>query len=188
MRSTANAGTTTEPPRRITADVPCRALGRAGEEKCRTALCLLAVAEHHSDMATTKSHHVEIVNEPTCRALLRTADIGRLAVQGGAAPEVFPVNFGFDGESIFIRTGSGTKLGAARRMPATFEIDGIDAGMHTGWSVVAKGMLDEVTPDDVDAWRHASEVAPAPWAGGERTHVLRLRIRSISGRRILRSV
>lgn len=136
-------------------------------------------------MTTTNNSRVEVIGEPTCRALLGVADFGRLAVQGGSAPEVFPVNFRYDGEAIFIRTGPGTKLGAARRLPATIEIDGIEPTEQTGWSVVAKGMLDEVTPDDEDAWRQAQHADPSPWAGGDRRHVLRLRVRQLSGRRLL---
>lgn len=136
-------------------------------------------------MTTTNDRCVEVMGEATCRALLAAADFGRLALQGGSAPEVFPVNFRYDGEVIFIRTGSGTKLGAARRTQATFEIDGIDRAEQTGWSVIAKGMLDEVTPDDEDGWRQAQQVDPSPWAGGARSHVLRLRVRDLSGRRLL---
>ena len=138
-------------------------------------------------MGTTEHRRVEVIGEATCRALLASTDVGRLAVQGGSSPEVFPVNFRFDGDAIYMRSGPGTKLGAARRLPATFEVDAIDGTTRTGWSVVAKGILDEVTPDDEDAWGRAIDAGPEPWADGERRHVLRLRVRQVSGRRLLAS-
>lgn len=58
---------------------------------------------------------------------------GRLAVVVGGRPLVFPVNFALDGESIVLRTDTGTKLYGARKGLVAFECDGIDGMYHTGW-------------------------------------------------------
>ena len=77
----------------------------------------------------------------------------RLSRAGRAA--IFPVNYVLDGDTIVFRTDPGTKLGAAGRARASFEIDSVDREHRTGWSVVASGRLEEVTRYD------ASDLQPA---------------------------
>lgn len=74
---------------------------------------------------------VETVNQLTpverdeCLALLRSAEVGRLAVGDGGQPLVFPVNFAMAGESPVFRTAPGTKLQAEGRR-VCFEVDEVD--------------------------------------------------------------
>ena len=126
---------------------------------------------------------VEVMDRSACLELLAADQIGRLAVLEGGQPLVLPVNYGLDGESVIFRTAAGTKLDAARRSPACFEIDGFDRPTQSGWSVVVRGRLEEVTTlhgPVFDRIRSLSE----PWVEGERTHVLRLLPSVISGRRV----
>jgi hypothetical protein len=95
---------------------------------------------------------------------------------------VFPVNFTLDGEAVVLRTDEGTKLHAARNGPVAFECDGFDGEYHTGWSVLALGDAEEVrSPGEVARLEH---LPLGPWCPGSHPTWLRLRARSITGRRI----
>jgi uncharacterized protein len=121
-----------------------------------------------------------------CYRLLATHEIGRLGVNAEHYPLIFPVNYALDREVIVIRTHPGTKLTAAGHASVTFEVDEIDRRTRTGWSVLVRGLAEEVT----DAHRaelvertRASGVRP--WAPGEHGRWMRIIPQGISGRRIV---
>ena len=63
-------------------------------------------------------------------------------------PVIRPVNYVFDERSQWVafRTADGSKFHAMLvNGNAAFEIDGIDPGARTGWSVIIVGMTEEVT-------------------------------------------
>ena len=84
-----------------------------------------------------------------CLDLLAAHRFGRLAVCTGSGPPLIrPVNYSFDKptQSVVFRTATGSKFHALiRSAQASFEIDGIDRGSRTGWSVIIHGVTDEVT-------------------------------------------
>lgn len=88
---------------------------------------------------------IEIIGRDECLELLSADQIGRLAVLEGGQPLILPINYGLDDESVVFLTSTGAKLDAARRAPACFEIDGFDRATRSGWSVVVRGRLEEVT-------------------------------------------
>jgi nitroimidazol reductase NimA-like FMN-containing flavoprotein (pyridoxamine 5'-phosphate oxidase superfamily) len=126
---------------------------------------------------------IEVLERDACRRLLEASEIGRLALCRGGSPEIFPVNFAVRGDRLVFHTRPGTKLDAATGSRAAFEIDGLDRLHRTGWSVIAKGRLEEVQPGD-HAWPAASTVAVDTWADGERPHVLVMTIDHLTGRRV----
>lgn len=127
---------------------------------------------------------IEVIERDECVRLLGNEVVGRLGIVDGGSPLILPVNYALDGDQVVFRTAEGTKLDAARRAPACFEIDGHDDAAHTGWSVVVRGRLEEVTSLDGPAFDRLAEL-PHPWAEGERSHVLRLVPSSIQGRRVV---
>jgi nitroimidazol reductase NimA-like FMN-containing flavoprotein (pyridoxamine 5'-phosphate oxidase superfamily) len=124
------------------------------------------------------------IDEDECRQLLAGEVVGRLAVVHGHTPAIFPVNFVMDGTDIVFRTDPGTKLDAAERADACFEIDGIDREHRLGWSVVATGRLEEVTQYDSRTWRRVQALPVEPWAGGAKSHWMRLVPELLTGRRV----
>lgn len=130
---------------------------------------------------------MELLDHKTCLDLLGKDVIGRLAVVAGGAPEVVPVNYVLDGEVIVFRSGPGTKLNAAERAPACLEIDQFDREDCTGWSVVAFGRLEEVTHYQSALLARLQSLPVDPWAGGDKSHWLRLVPYRITGRRIVRA-
>jgi nitroimidazol reductase NimA-like FMN-containing flavoprotein (pyridoxamine 5'-phosphate oxidase superfamily) len=95
-------------------------------------------------------HGTERLTPSVCLELLRTQRIGRLGLSVGALPVIHPVNFELDGETIVIRTESGTKLSAALRQAIVcYEVDDIDSTGSYGWSVLVTGRAEELDRDHV---------------------------------------
>ncbi len=88
---------------------------------------------------------LEVLDRDECLRLLGSHPVGRVAVVVDAGPLIFPVNYALDGDSIVFRSDAGSKVsGASSGFPMSFEIDGIDEVLHTGWSVVVNGVGREV--------------------------------------------
>jgi len=118
-----------------------------------------------------------------CFELLAQGQLGRVAFIDDLGPIVLPVNFVLDGHVVVFRTDEGAKLDAATRCGrVAFEIDGIDAATHTGWSVVVRGEAVEVTDPAELARLH--ELPLYPWAPGARTRYVRILPAALTGRRI----
>jgi len=124
------------------------------------------------------------ISPDECVSLLRESRLGRLALVDGDLPVILPVNFDVhDGEVVF-RTNAGSKLDAAiRHAPAAFEVDGVNLRNQTGWSVLIRGHLHEVT--DPEEILELEELAVEPWAPGSRPHYVRVVPAEMTGRRIV---
>jgi nitroimidazol reductase NimA-like FMN-containing flavoprotein (pyridoxamine 5'-phosphate oxidase superfamily) len=120
-----------------------------------------------------------------CWALLATQPVGRVAVIVGHYPLVFPVNYTLDETTIVYRTGVGTKLHSVHRSNVTFEVDEIDTQHRRGWSVMVKGVAQELSPKrDRRAISRAELTGATPWAPGDRSHLIRIVADQVTGRRI----
>jgi len=143
-------------------------------------------------MNSAQDHPVSemlVLPRAECLRLLATNRFGRLAVAlDNGTPVIRPVNYMFHepSQSVVFRTSDGSKLYAVIKAgEAAFEIDGVDEGSRTGWSVIVSGVAEEVTnPSDV---RHLDALGVAPWAPGRRRRWVRIRARTITGRRIVLS-
>lgn len=126
---------------------------------------------------------LEVLGRDDCLALLRHRTLGRVGLTFGALPTVLPVNYFFDGESILVRTGAGSKLDAAmRNMVVAFEVDDFDPMYHSGWSVVVTGVAVEVAdPDVVEA---TADAPLARWAPLGEEHLLAISTDMVTGRRL----
>lgn len=126
------------------------------------------------------------LDDDDCFRLLGLRHIGRLGVIVEHYPLIFPVNYGMDDTVLVLRLGSGTPLRAGNHANVTFEIDEIDELRRIGWSVLVRGLLEEVggshRPDLVERTHHSGV---QPWAPGDRGHWMRLIPHQVSGRRIV---
>ena len=119
-----------------------------------------------------------------CFELLISEHVGRLAVVDDRGAVVVPVNFIVDCHMVVIRTSEGTKLDAASRGSwVAFEVGGIDAAAHTGWSVLVRGEAVEVT--DPAELARLGKLPLQPWAPGLRTRYIRILPAALTGRRIV---
>ncbi|MBO0713204.1 MAG: pyridoxamine 5'-phosphate oxidase family protein [Acidimicrobiales bacterium] len=131
--------------------------------------------------------HLEELSDAACLALLRTVPVGRVGISVDALPVILPVNFVLDDRAVLFRTVPGTKLHAAMaQVVVAFEADHYDASSHEAWSVLVRGVAEEIT--DPERRTEADGLVPRSWAFGEGAdHLVRVPITVLSGRR-LRSV
>jgi uncharacterized protein len=118
-----------------------------------------------------------------CFELLASEHLGRVAVVDDRGPVVFPVNFVLYRHTVVFRTEQGTKLHAASRgSRVCFEADRTDAAAHTGWSVIVRGEVIEIT-DQAELVR-LRELPLRVWAPGARDRYVRILPAALTGRRI----
>ena len=88
---------------------------------------------------------IAILDPPACWQLLGQEEVGRLAVSVDRSPEIFPINYAVDRETVIFRTAEGTKLLAMVANPSVaFEVDGYDPQAGEAWSVVIKGHASKI--------------------------------------------
>ena len=126
---------------------------------------------------------LEVLAEEECWRLLGAHHLGRLALVDAKGPVIVPVNYVLDREAPVFRTDPGSKLDAAvEAAPVAFEVDAADEATRSGWSVVVRGALAEVTdPGDLERLR---ALPLYPWAPGDKARYVRVRPASVTGRRI----
>ena len=93
---------------------------------------------------------IETIPPPTCWNLFATTSFGRVGLLVDDKPEVLPVNYAIDGESILFRTGEATVLTQANLRVVAFQADYVDPRDHSGWSVMVQGFARDIG-DAVDA-------------------------------------
>lgn len=146
----------------------------------------VAVAPAVPAQPTGSDPGLQVLTARECLVLLATQQVGRLGVFADGYPLIIPVNVSLDNGVIVLRSGAGTKLAAAQHANVTLEVDQIDPLSRTGWSVLVRGLAEEVTGDhaaDLVASSHA--VAATPWAPGEHDHWVRLIPHRVTGRRLV---
>jgi len=133
-------------------------------------------------MAITQA--LDVLPEPECVRLLRSHDLGRLAlVDREARPVIFPVNYFFDEGIVVFRTAPGSKLDLAPGSYTAFEIDGWSPDEGVGWSVVVKGIAHDIT-DPRGAPTGRMRYWPVhPVAPGSKEHWIGIWANTITGRR-----
>jgi uncharacterized protein len=123
-----------------------------------------------------------VLSRQECLDRLAAARVGRVAFVSQGDPVILPVNHGMDGEAVIFRTAPGSKLLAADSEQAVaFEVDGYDADRRAGWSVLVRGVA--TTVEDQEEVKRLNLLGVWPWADlVERTHWVRIRTYSITGR------
>lgn len=124
---------------------------------------------------------IEELDTRTCLSLLRSTDVGRLALVAERL-EVFPINYAVDSGTLLFRTAEGTKLaGALHADEVVVEADGTCDDHEAAWSVVVRGSASEVT--GLVQRFEAGDVPLFPWHAGPKHHVIRVTPSEITGRR-----
>jgi uncharacterized protein len=136
-------------------------------------------------VSDTPTSAIRDLSRDECLRLLAAHNFGRLAVTMDT-PVIRPVNYAFDerSQSVVFRSAAGSKFHALLLQGnAAFEIDGIDAGARTGWSVIIVGMTEEITnPTEI---RRLDRLGLEHWAPGPKPHWMRIRAWTVTGRQIV---
>ena len=129
------------------------------------------------------SRGLEILSTDECLDLLRSRTFGRVAVQIGEAPAILPVNYALLDDDVVFRTDPGTKLSAAlMRTMVAFEVDDTDPASRGGWSVLVVGYSEEIRDHATRA--RVDDLGLEPWVTEGLDFIVRIRTRTISGRRL----
>ena len=134
----------------------------------------------------TATNSMQELDQDECWRLLRAGSddngVGRLAISISQHPDIFPINYVVDGETIVFRTGAGTKLAAAvLGRGVAFEIDGYDEACGEAWSVVLKGQAREI--EHMIEYFQAENLPLFPWHASHKPDLVRIEPETITGRR-----
>jgi nitroimidazol reductase NimA-like FMN-containing flavoprotein (pyridoxamine 5'-phosphate oxidase superfamily) len=129
--------------------------------------------------------HFSEVAADECWNLLDTTTVGRLAFAGDDGIVVIPVNFIVLDEAVYFRTSPHTVVAplADGRDDVAFEVDHHEDMLQRGWSVLLHGSTVEVEDAEAEQARRSSSRL-GPWAPGDRSLMIKLTPKRISGRRV----
>lgn len=133
-------------------------------------------------MKTPATHRLEELTVDECLILLAGGSLGRLVFLRGDVPDVRPLTYGLHQGSVVFRIGYGQLLDVIHRQRVLFEVDHGDPSVRTGWSVIVRGIAEEIWR--TDELEQVRETGLRPWAPGTRDHYVRIVPTSITGRRI----
>jgi uncharacterized protein len=140
------------------------------------------VAADDADMAGPE-RSLEALSRPESLVLLASVRVGRVVFTVGALPAIVPIAFATHGDAVVMRTSVGTRLAlAADHGVLAFEVDDVDPGTRTGWSVVVTGVAEIVT-DPVE--RAVIHGLVEPFAPGQNDVCVRLPLSVMTGRRVV---
>jgi nitroimidazol reductase NimA-like FMN-containing flavoprotein (pyridoxamine 5'-phosphate oxidase superfamily) len=128
---------------------------------------------------------VDDLDEPTCWRLLGRAGFGRVGFVVDGEITVLPVNAALSQHRVVFRTAEGTSLASAGTgSDVVFEADHTDRVMESGWSVIVRGRLWDVTDrPETSTWH---ELVVRPWAPRPRNVWMMIEPERITGRMIHR--
>ena len=135
------------------------------------------------DTRVAPDQSIEALSPEECFILLGSRDLGRIAFNVEGQPEVFPINYAMEGRIVVFRAAPGTKLNFVPKARLAFEVDDWDPKLGVGWSVVVKGLAEEITRNLGRTAEHIRRAPVHPVAPGERWHWLAIRPSEVSGRR-----
>lgn len=124
------------------------------------------------------------LSDEQCWEYLAASDLGRLIVVVEGRPEVFPVNYVVDNQTVVFRTGEGDKLAELTVYPdIAFEVDHV--GDTEAWSVVLHGRARTLVRfDEIQA---AEELDLHSWAAGSKYNFVVIDASDLTGRRFART-
>jgi uncharacterized protein len=127
-----------------------------------------------------RARHLQVLDVGDCYARLRSQDVARVGITDAEGVVIIPVNYVVDGDDIVMRTSPYGLLGLGTPQNAALEIDHIDRENEGGWSVLVRGPLSVVDPDEaMDIVRRTHLAA---WPSGMRTLTVRLHPTTVTGR------
>ncbi len=127
---------------------------------------------------------LETLTTAECWGLLARTQIGRVGLLVDQRPEILPVNYALDGETVLFRTGEGTALNQASMRVVAFEVDHLDEETHAGWSVLVQGFAQDIG-DAIDGTsERLRRLTLMTWAPGARQRWFRIDPDKVTGRRL----
>lgn len=127
----------------------------------------------------------EILPHSECLRLLaigaQSHHFGRLGVSTSTSPIIVPVNFAYHDAGVVCRIGPGTLADKAKGSLVAFELDRVDDGGRSVWSVLLRGLARELSADEISALGPQELPVPIVHHAGELVMFIRGDV--ITGRR-----
>jgi hypothetical protein len=120
------------------------------------------------------------MDRQSCLMLLGTRTVGRVVLSGDE-PFIVPVNFIVVDDLVAFRSDPSSHAAHSVGTPVAFEVDSVDIEHDAGWSVVVRGVLQDLT-DRFDVETDGRRLHP--WAPGDKSRWLALHLGDVSGRRV----
>lgn len=123
---------------------------------------------------------IDLTNEE-CWQLLASGVVGRIAWVTSNRPFVVPVNFTVEEATIYIHTSPySSMVREVDDSQVAFQVDSIDSGTRSGWTVVAQGRAE---------LRYAGPLTPRGpevdvWPAGSKSATVAIEVDEVSGRRL----
>jgi uncharacterized protein len=122
------------------------------------------------------------LSDEECWGQLGSRSIGRVAFWTGDGPLIYPVNYVVDSDRIVLRVSAyGPLVINAQHGEVAFEVDELDADLHTGWSLIAVGPVSVLEADEAREMTNLRLLKP--WAAGSRSAYVAIAPRRLTGRR-----
>jgi nitroimidazol reductase NimA-like FMN-containing flavoprotein (pyridoxamine 5'-phosphate oxidase superfamily) len=119
-----------------------------------------------------------------CERLLRAGVFGRMVLNRPTGPEIVPVNYVVVEDAVLVRTSPGSLLDRyADGAALAFEVDDANYERWHGWSVVARGRGQRLTPEQLTT-EEQRVPGPPSWVTRQEESWIRLRWVTLTGRRI----
>jgi nitroimidazol reductase NimA-like FMN-containing flavoprotein (pyridoxamine 5'-phosphate oxidase superfamily) len=128
-------------------------------------------------------HETEL-EEDLCWRMIARAGFGRVAFVDDDGVAVLPVNAAVHDHRLIFRTRSESSLARVAGATVGFEADHTDRVSESGWSVVVRGTLVDVT--DSPEVEHWDEYSVHPWAPPPRDRWMMIEPSRVTGRLIER--
>jgi uncharacterized protein len=127
---------------------------------------------------------LETLGRIECLNLLALAQVGRVGFVLDGQPEILPVNYALDGDTVLFRTAPGSVLNEISMQNVAFEVDSLEETAQSGWSVLVRGRAEGIS-DAIDATsERIRRLVLTTWAPGERERWFTIRPVTITGRRL----
>ena len=125
------------------------------------------------------------LDEETCWRMLARAAVGRIGFADGDEIVVLPVNAAIEDRRVIFRTAAGSSLAArGNGAQVAFETDDADRVAESGWSVLVRGRLWDVS--DAARTQGWNDLAVHPWAPPPHDRWMAIQPRLVTGRLIER--
>jgi nitroimidazol reductase NimA-like FMN-containing flavoprotein (pyridoxamine 5'-phosphate oxidase superfamily) len=127
---------------------------------------------------------LEELTPSQCLGLIAAGGLGRVGINVEALPVILPVDFALLDDDIVVRTVPGTKLNAALAgAVVAFQTDFSDMSTGDAWSVLVRGVAQELTTND--DLREAHQLGLRSWSDdGSDDRFVRIESRIVTGRRL----
>jgi nitroimidazol reductase NimA-like FMN-containing flavoprotein (pyridoxamine 5'-phosphate oxidase superfamily) len=124
---------------------------------------------------------LSVLTVEECWTLLGAGGVGRVGYSENALPVILPIDYTIAGRRIMLRCRGEGLASRLHGQVVAFEVDHVEAGDHSGWSVLVTGTCRALSSTG-ELVRSAS--VPPSWAGPDHQTLIAITPGKLEGRRL----